>query len=117
MGWLYMSASALAAALFFNQEPRIAFYIALAVLSASFATFCLIYDEPTKRAAQRVRQRLSEISGKGIHYEEFQRLQSHVAVVSTEDRKFRLTLWSALNVASGVAGAGLLVWALIARII
>ena len=115
MGWLYMLASAAAAVLFFNQQPTIAFFIALAVLSTSFATFCLLYDDPAKRAAHRVQQRLNQISGKGIHAEEYQRLQSQDAAVTSDDRKFRLSLLSALNVASGVAGAGLLAWALVLR--
>jgi hypothetical protein len=113
MGWLYMIASAAAAALFFNQEPLIAFYIALVVLGVSFASFCLLYDEPVKRAAFRIAQRMSQISARGLHGEEFQRLQAMTAVVTAEDKKFRLTILSAINVASGVAGMGLLVWALI----
>jgi hypothetical protein len=116
MGWLYMLASGAAGAVFFNQEPKIGFYIAIAVLAVSFATFCLLYDEPVKRAALRVRQRLATISNKGIRAEEYQRLQSRSSVVTVDDRKFRLSFLSVANVASGVAGAVLLVWALIARI-
>jgi hypothetical protein len=63
-----------------------------------------------------VRQRgLASISGKGIHADQFQRLQSMTATPTEGDKVFRLTLMSGLHIASGFAAAGLLIWALVAR--
>ena len=115
MGWFFMLASLAAAALFFGVEPRIAFYISLAVLAVSFASFCLLYDEPLNRARFRIAQQMGAISGKGVHAEEFQRLQSMKVTPTTDDLQFRLTFMSGVNVASGIAAAILLIWGVIAR--
>ena len=117
MRWLYMLASAVAAALFYGTAVRGALFLSLVVLSVSFASFCLLYDEPLKRAKRRTEVRLGEISGKGVHAEEYQRLQSMPAAPSDDDRRFRLTMMSGINIASGIAGAALLVWAIVARVV
>ena len=115
MRWLFMLVNALALALFFGREPPIAFYLAFALLAANFASFCLLYDEPLKRATQRVEQQMLQLSGKGLHAEQYQRLQSMKVTATADDRKFRLTFMSGLNLATGAAGCGMLMWALLAR--
>jgi hypothetical protein len=114
--WLNMLACGLAAALFYGAEPRIAFFISAGLLAVSFASFCLLYDEPLRRAGHRIHQRMGQISGQGIHADEYQRLQSMKVTTTEADREFQLTFVSAVNVGSGVAGAAMLVWALIVRI-
>lgn len=104
-----------AAVALYGVQPPLLFGIALALLAVNFATFCLLYDEPLKRAQHRVDQQLLQISGKGVHAEEYQRLQSTKIKPTDADRKFRLTPMSSANLASGVAGALLLAWAVIAR--
>lgn len=115
LGWLFMLVCALALGLFFGINPQIGFYLAFLALALNFATFCLLYDEPFKRARYRIEQQLLQISAQGVHAEEYQRLQSRKVVATVEDRAFRLTPISGVNLATGIAGAGILAWAMIAR--
>jgi hypothetical protein len=117
MGWFFMIASLVAVGLFYGIEPRIGLYLSLVVLAVSFATFCLLYDEPLNRARRRMATQMGALSGKGIHAEEFQRLQSTKVKPGDADKVFRLTFMSGLNVASGIAAAGMLIWALLARFV
>lgn len=117
MGWLYMLVNAAAVVTLFGMRPPILFGLALALLAISFTTFCLLYDEPIKRARFRVTQQMGRISAQGLHAEEYQRLQSMKIHASDADRKFRLTAMSGVNLASGVGGAILLGWALLARLL
>lgn len=116
MGWLYMVMSGAAAGLFYGTGPRIAFFICLVVLGISFASFCLMYDEPLKRAGHRITERMGHISGHGIHADEYQRLKSMKVTATEDDKRFRLTLMSGVNVASGIAGAVMLGWGLMVRL-
>jgi len=50
-----------------------------------------------------------------MHAEEYQRLQSRKVVATAEDRRFRLTLLSGMNILTGVVGLGLMCWGVIAR--
>ena len=117
MRWIYMAMSAAAAYLFYGESPAMAFYLSLLVLSVSFATFCLLYDEPLRRASGRINARLGQITARGINADEYQRLQSTAAVATAEDKSFRWTPMSIANIASGIAGAMLLVWAVTVRLV
>jgi hypothetical protein len=117
MRWMYMIMSGVAAYLFFGHGPMLAFYGSVLVLAVSFATFCLLYDEPIRRAAHRVNIRLGQITSKGIHADEYQRLQSSAAVATADDKRFRWTPMSITNVAAGLAGAMLLLWAVMIRFV
>ena len=117
MGWFYLLASLAATIAFYGAEPRVGFYLSLAVLAISFASFCLLYDAPLNRARFRITQHMATLSGRGIHADEFQRLQSMKITPNEYDKKFRLTFMSAVNVGSGIAATGLLIWALMARFI
>jgi hypothetical protein len=115
MGWLFMLACGAAVGMFFGVQPQIAFYLAFMALAVNFASFCLLYDEPFKRARYRIEQQLMQISSKGVNAEEYQRLQSRSVVATAEDRRFRLTPMSGVNLISGIAGVGLLCWGAAAR--
>jgi hypothetical protein len=115
MGWLFMIINAAAVVALYGSRPAFLFGFALALLAISFATFCLLYDEPLKRAQHRVGQHLGQLSGKGVHAEEYQRLQSMKIAPTEGDRKFRLTPMSGVNIASGIGGAIMLAWGLFAR--
>lgn len=115
MGWLFMLVCAAATALFFNIEPRMAFYIAFLILAANFASFCLLYDVPINRARERISQQMSQMSSTGIQANEYQRLQSMKAVATDDDKRFRWTLMSSANFVTGIAGGVMLIWAIIAR--
>jgi len=117
MRWIYMMLSGAAAYLFYGNGPTLAFYCSLLVLAISFATFCLLYDEPLRRATNRINIRLSQITARGINADEFQRLQSQAAVASADDKRFRITPLSMANIASGIVGAALLLWAVMIRMV
>jgi hypothetical protein len=111
MSWLYLVVNVVACAMLFGANPQFALFIALASLAASFTSFCYIYDAPIRRASNRNAQRMAMISGHGIHADEYQRLQAMKIVASDDDKKFQLTFMSGLNIASGIAGGLLLLWA------
>ena len=115
LGWLFMLACGLALGLLFGVKPQIAFYFAFIAMALNFATFCLLYDKPFKRARYRTERQLLQISAHGMHAEEYQRLQSRKVVATAEDRRFRLTLLSGMNILTGVVGLGLMCWGVIAR--
>lgn len=116
MGWIYMILSGVAVGFSFGVKPTIAFYLSLVVFAISFATFCLLYDEPLKRARGRIGVRMGSLSGHGIDADEYQRLQSMAVTPTDEDKQFHLTVMSGINVGSGIAGLGLLVWAALIRL-
>lgn len=116
MGWLYMLVNVLAVVVCYGTNPGYAIGICLVLLAISFTTFCLMYDNPLKRAQGRVTQQLARLSSKGIHAEEHQRLQSVKVTPNDEDRMFRLTPMSGVNIASGIAGGLMLAWGLYARL-
>ena len=111
MSWLYLIVNVLASAMLYGANPKFALFVGLAVLALSFTSFCYIYDAPIRRASNRNAHRMGLISGHGIHADEYQRLQSKKIVASDEDKKFQLTFMSGLNIASGIAGGMLVLWA------
>jgi hypothetical protein len=117
--WGQMIVCAAAVVLLFGagpaDAPRWAFFAALAVFALSFATFCLLYEEPMNRARQRVAGQLARTPAQGLHAEEHQRLQSMAIKPNEHEKAFQLTFLSAANLASGAAGLVLLVWGIIAR--
>lgn len=115
MGWIFMIANLAATILIYGAGPEYAFFLAFAMLAANFATFCLLYDDPIKRARNRIDQRLAQIPARGLHGEEHQRMQSMKVVATAEDKKFQLTFLSGLNIASGLGGAAMLLWAIALR--
>jgi hypothetical protein len=117
MRWLYMLVSGAAAFLFYGHGPTMAFYLSLLVFSVCFATFCLLYDEPLRRATGRINARLGQITARGINADEYQRLQSQAAVTTVEDRQFRWTPMSIANIAAGLTGMALLLWAVVIRFV
>ena len=116
MGWIYMIVSLAAAAMLYGTGHRPELIAALIVLSISFATFCLMYELPMNRAKQRIAGQLASISSRGVHSEDFQRLQSMSVTPNADEKAFRWTPLSAMNMATGVAGAALLVWAIVVRV-
>jgi len=115
IGWISLVTTILAVVLWWGGQPVAMFYTSLIVMAASFTTFCLSYDEPINRARRRVAAHMSNLSGKGVDFEEHQRLQSMTIKANDDDKKFRLTMMTGINLAAGVAGFGLVIWGLIAR--
>ena len=70
MGWMYMLVNIAAVITLFGMRPTFLFGVALVLLAVSFTTFCLLYDEPIKRAQRRIDQQLVQLSSKGMHAQE-----------------------------------------------
>jgi len=115
IGWISLVITILAVVLWWGGQPVAIFYASLIVMGVSFTTFCLAFDDPIKRARFRVIDRMSRLSSKGIDFEEHQRLQSMAVKTNEDDRRFRLTKMTGLNIAAGVAGLALVIWGLLAR--
>jgi hypothetical protein len=115
IGWISLVTTILAAILWWGGQPVGVFYASLIVMAASFTTFCLAYDDPMKRAGHRVNERMSRLSSKGVDFEEHQRLQSMTIKANDDDKRFRLTMMTGINLAAGTAGLGLVIWGLMSR--
>lgn len=114
MGWIFLLANSLAAILFGLHGPNIAFLASLALLATCFTTFCLIYEDPQRRANNRVNQRLAMISTMGMHAEEMEHLRSRTPPMTAEDKRFRFSFISSIFLGSGIAGIAMLCWAVAA---
>lgn len=115
MRWIFLLAGIAAVAALYGAGPQLALPIAFAVLSVNFTTFCLQYDDPLKRARQRVAATLSTMTPGGIHAQEYQRLQSAAPNVTTEDRETRYGVITIAGIVSGVLSLGLLTWGIVLR--
>ena len=116
MRWVFLIIAAAAVVMLFGVGPSYAVYTAFLVLFVNFATVCLQYDDPLKRARQRVADRLSSLKPGGRNADLYQRLQSATPKPSAEDRCVRYGPMTLLNIATGVAAAGLLVWGILLRV-
>jgi hypothetical protein len=116
MRWLFLVAGVAAVAMLFGVGPSMGLLAAFVALGLNFATFCIQYDDPVNRARNRVNHRISLLSPGGVHTEELQRLQSSALNVTTDDRRVRYTFLTWVNLASGVASVGLLMWGLALRV-
>ncbi|MHC4710566.1 MAG: hypothetical protein ACYTA3_09100 [Planctomycetota bacterium] len=115
MRWAFLIVAVGAVVMLFGVGPAYAVYAAFLVLFVNFATLCLQYDEPLKRARQRVAERLSLLKPGGRNADLYQRLQSATPKPTADDRRVRYGPLTLLNIASGLAAAGLLVWGILLR--
>jgi hypothetical protein len=115
MRWAFLIIAVGAFAMLFGVGPSYAVYVAFLVLFVNFATVCLQYDDPLKRARQRVTDQLSTMKPGGKQADLYQRLQSATPKPTAEDRRVRYGPMTLLNIATGVAAAALLVWGIVLR--
>ncbi len=114
--WTSLGASAAAVALLFGVGPTWGMGLAFLILAVCFATFCLLYDEPVRRARSRIARQLSGISSTGVNAEEHHRIRSMAVKPTSDDRKMEMSPMMIVHLASGAAGAGLAVWGLVLRL-
>jgi hypothetical protein len=116
MMWFGMFATIAAVPLMYGVGPPWGLWLALIALAVCFATFCLLYDEPVRRARARMARRLADIAPNGAMSEEFHRLQSSALQPTAEERAMRLGPMLVANLAAGAAGTALVVWGIALRI-
>jgi hypothetical protein len=117
MRWAFLIIAVCAVVMLFGVGPAYAVYAAFLVLFVNFATLCLQYDDPVKRARQRVAERLSRLKPGGRNADLYQRLQSASPKPTADDRRVQYGPMTLLNIATGVAAAGLLVWGILLRVL
>ena len=117
MRWAFLIIAVCAVVMLWGVGPEYAVYAAFLVLFANFATVCLQYDDPVRRARQRVANQLSRLKPGGRNADLFQRLQSSTPNPTVDDRRVRYGLMTLLNIATGLAAAGLLVWGILLRVL
>ena len=76
MRWAFLIIAAAAVVTLFGVPPWYAVYFAFLVFFVNFATVCLQYDDPIKRARRRVAMALSQMHPSGADPDFYQRLQS-----------------------------------------
>jgi hypothetical protein len=116
MRWAFLIIGVAAVVLLFGVGPEYAGYVAFFVLFANFATVCVQYDEPLRRARHRVTERLSRMKPSGRNAELYHQLQSAAPRPTADDRRVRYGTMTLLNIATGLAATGLLVWAIVLRV-
>jgi hypothetical protein len=116
MRWAFLIIGVAAVVLLFGVGPEYAGYVAFFVLLANFATVCVQYDEPLRRARDRVKEQLSRLKPGGMNADLYQRLQSATPTPTADDRRVRYGTMTILNIVTGLAATGLLVWAVVLRV-
>jgi hypothetical protein len=116
MKWAYLIIAVAAVVMLFGVGPAYVVYLAFLVLFVNFATLCLQYDDPIKRARRRMADQLSQLKPGGRHADLYQRLQSATPKPTADDRRVRYGPMTFLNIATGIIAAGLLVWGIVLRV-
>ena len=107
MRWAFLAVAVCAFALLIRVGPQYGIYAAFVVMVVNFTTLCLQYDDPVKRARQRIAARLSRLRPDvDLH----QRLESAPVTPTAADRRVQYGPMTLLNIATGLAAIGLLIW-------
>ena len=117
MRWAFLIIAVCAVAMLWGVGPEYAKYAAFLVLFVNFATVCMQYDDPIRRARRRVADQLSRLKPGGGQADLYQRLQSAAPKPTEADRRARYGPMTLLNIATGLAAAGLLVWGILLRVL
>lgn len=107
MRWAFLAAAVSAFAILFGVGPRYGLYAAFLVMFVNFATLCLQYDDPIKHARARV---AAQLRGLNRNTDVAQRLETAKVKPTAEDRRRQMGPITLLNLVSGLAAIGLLVW-------
>lgn len=108
----FLAVAVAAFVVLWGVAPGYGLLVAFLVLFAHFATTCILYDRPKDRARLRV---AAQLRGMLANSEEAQRLSTRRIVPSADDRRLGIGPMTALNFATGIAAAGLLIWGIVLR--
>jgi hypothetical protein len=110
MRWAFLGAAVCSFAILLGVGPRYGVYAAFLVMCVNFATLCLQYDDPIKRARSRI---AAQLRGLSPHSDVAQRLETAVVKPTEEDRRLQFGLMTLLNLVTGLAAIGLLIWGIV----
>lgn len=113
MRWTLLGIAACAFASLWGVGHGYVLFAAFLVLFANFATFCVLYDRPKDRARLRVTDQLRRMQP---NTDAAQRLATAVIAPTVADRHLGFGPMTILNLATGIAGIGLLAWGIMLRI-
>jgi hypothetical protein len=112
MRWAFLGIAVCGFASLWGAGPEHGLLLAFLVMFVNFATFCLLYDRPRERARLRVTEQMRHLHPNS---DPAHRLSTAPVTTSAEDRRLGLSPMTILNLATGVAGIGLLAWGLALR--
>ena len=113
MRWIFLIVTIGAFITLFGVGHTYVQVAAFIVMFTNFATFCILYERPMERARDRVEHQLRHMTPNS---DEAQRLESAVIMTTEADRHLGVGPQTILNVATGLAGAVLLLWGLVLRV-
>jgi hypothetical protein len=113
MRWAFLAAAVCAFVILLGAgQPKAGLYAAFVVMGVNFATLCLQYDDPIKRARARV---AAQLRGLNKNTDVAQRLETAKITPNAADRRRPFGLVSFLNFTTGLAGILLLGWGVTVR--
>jgi hypothetical protein len=111
--WIFLAIAACSFVSVWGQVPIYVLLAAFLLAFGNFATFCILYDRPQNRAQLRVAAHLKRTQP---YTDVAPRLQKMSVTTTAADRHLGYGLMPMLNLATGIAASGLLVWGIILRI-
>lgn len=115
MKWIFLAAGIVSVYLVYGHTHQYVLFAAFAAAFINFATFCIQYEDPAKRARNRAEERLKQLKPGGLHADEQARLRSAKPNITAEDRATRWNAMTLLNLVSGLAALGFCAYGIMAR--
>jgi hypothetical protein len=112
MRWAFLGIATCAVVSLWGIGPGYALFAAFCVLFANFATLCVLYERPKNRARSRIADRLRRLHP---NTDMAQRLATATITPTAADRRLGFGPMPLLNLATAVAGGGLLIWGIVLR--
>ena len=105
--WLFLSAGVAAFAIMLGVGSQFTVFLAFGLLFANFATMCVQFDGPVDRARARMKATLLTLHPNSDAH---QRMETAAIKATPADRRHPMNLLTVLNLATGIACIGMLVW-------
>lgn len=105
--WVFLVLAIAAVPAVWGLSAEYFVYAAVLVLFGNFASFCLLYDRPVDRARLRLAE---QARGLPSYSDQAQRLQTAAVVPTAADRELGYGPMVMLNLGTGVAAVGLVIW-------
>ncbi len=105
--WIFMVAGVAAVVMLYRWGHQYVMFASFGVLFLNFASFCLQYEDPAKRALARRDERLLHMKPGARNSEEVQSAQSSAPPILPQDRAFRWDVVTLINIVTGIAALGL----------
>lgn len=111
--WILLGISFAALISVWGAVPGHYLLIAFLIFFANFASFCLLYERPMERARTRIASNLRLLNPNS---HEAHRLQTAKARPTEDDQKLGFGPMVIVNLATGIASIGILIWGIVLRL-